>query len=210
MAVLAVFGDLERFAADLYDYRYPITALGATLLLVAFYASFRLGVHRFVLAHRVAASVIGIPVVVAGVFAAIYFLSPLWERSFLEEPSPAVAAEVPAAGAAAKVVRRGEFTGADSFHFGRGQAQIIETEAGRYVLRFQDFSVRNGPDLYVYLSPDPEGFTSKAISLGKLKATDGAFNYDVPAGADLSQIRSAVVWCRQFAVMFASAPLLAP
>ena len=103
-----------------------------------------------------------------------------------------------------RVVRQGEFQGADNFHYGRGQALLIETSPSNYTLRFENFSVRNGPDLFVYLSPDPGGI-SDALLLGDLKGTDGAFNYDVPAGTDIAQYKSAVVWCRQFAVLFATA-----
>ena len=110
---------------------------------------------------------------------------------------------------AAQVTRRGPFHGADEFHFGRGDALLIESAPGQYILRFENFSVRNGPDLYVYLSPDPGGDVDEntALNLGTLKGTDGAFNYDIPAGTDVSQYRSAVVWCRQFTVLFAAAPL---
>jgi hypothetical protein len=103
-----------------------------------------------------------------------------------------------------RVASQGEFRGADDFHFGRGQALLIETAPGEYTLRFENFSVRNGPDLFVYLSTDPGGI-SDALLLGDLKGTDGAFNYDVPAGTDVSRFKSAVVWCRQFAVLFAAA-----
>ena len=72
------------------------------------------------------------------------------------------------------------FHGTDDFHFGRGTATIVETAPGRYTLRLADFSVRNGPDLYVYLSPDANDYADGALELGKLKATDGAFGYDLP------------------------------
>jgi hypothetical protein len=104
-----------------------------------------------------------------------------------------------------RVVQQGEFAGADHLRCGRGTALLIETAAGRYTLRFEEFSVRNGPDLFVYLSPDAGGFADGALNLGELKATDGAFNYGVPAGTDVAQFRSAVVWCRQFSVLFATA-----
>jgi hypothetical protein len=99
------------------------------------------------------------------------------------------------------------FSGADEFHFGRGTARLIETEPGRYVLRFEDFSVRNGPDLFVYLSPDPAGYADDAVELGRLRATDGSFNTAVPDGIDVTTARSVVIWCREFAVLFAVAPL---
>jgi uncharacterized membrane protein len=103
------------------------------------------------------------------------------------------------------VVQQGEFAGADDFHFARGQALLIETAPGEYTLRFENFSVRNGPDLFVYLSTDAEGYSEDALLLGELKGTDGAFNYEVPNGKDVSQYKSAVVWCRAFSVLFATA-----
>ena len=106
-----------------------------------------------------------------------------------------------------RVVLEGEWSGADDFHFAEGRALIIETEPGVYTLRVEDFSVRNGPDLFVYVSSDPLGYSPEAVKLGALKATDGAFNYEIPANVSIESIRSAVVWCDAFAVLFGSAPL---
>jgi hypothetical protein len=103
------------------------------------------------------------------------------------------------------VLAEGRFQGTDEFHFGRGTARLIEIEPGRYHLRLEDFSVRNGPDLYVYLSPDATGYAQDALELGKLKATDGSFGYDLPAGVDPGAFRSAIVWCKQFSHLFATA-----
>jgi hypothetical protein len=103
--------------------------------------------------------------------------------------------------------RSGTFRGADDFHFGSGTATLIETAPGAWTVRFEEFSVRNGPDLYVYISPDGAGYSDAAIELGRLKATDGSFNMDLPAGADPTRAASVIVWCRQFAVLFAVAPL---
>lgn len=103
------------------------------------------------------------------------------------------------------IVTQGEFVGADDFHFGEGQALLIETAPGEYTLRFENFSVRNGPDLYVYLSPSADGYTDGALELGTLKGTDGAFNYEIPAETDVSQFQSVVVWCKAFTVLFAHA-----
>jgi len=133
-------------------------------------------------------------------------------------PLPTVvrgAAETPAIPAATPdptpdptpLVRSGTFTGADDFHFGRGRATLIETAPGLHALRFEDFSVRNGPDLYVYLSPDRAGYADDAIELGRLRATDGSFNTVIPDGTDVTSARSVVIWCKQFAVLFAVAPL---
>jgi hypothetical protein len=111
-------------------------------------------------------------------------------------PTPALAAP-----------RAGTFHGADDFHFGQGTATLIETAPGAWTVRFEGFSVRNGPDLYVYVSPDAGGYADAAINLGRLKATDGSFNMDLPPGAIPTGAASVVIWCKQFAVQFAVAPL---
>lgn len=100
----------------------------------------------------------------------------------------------------------GEFYGSDDFHYGSGTATVIEIEPGRYRLRLSDFSVRNGPDLYVYLSPSAEGYANGALEIGVLKATDGSFGYDLPAGLDPTDFRSTIIWCKQFSHLFATAP----
>lgn len=105
--------------------------------------------------------------------------------------------------------RSGPFHGSDDFHFGRGSARLIETAPGVFVVRLEDFAVRNGPDLYVYLSPDPSGYAAGAIELGRLKADTGNQNDAVPSGAldAPSNAASVVIWCKQFGQLFATAPL---
>ena len=100
----------------------------------------------------------------------------------------------------------GSFYGSDDFHFGRGTATIVETSPGRFHLRLEDFSVRNGPDLFVYLSPAADGYDDGALEIGKLKATDGSFGYDLPDGTDPADFASAIIWCKQFSHLFATAP----
>ena len=74
-------------------------------------------------------------------------------------------------------------------------------------MRFDDFAVRNGPDLFVYLSPDPDGYVDGAIEVARLKADRGSFNTPVPTGTDLSDVRSVLIWCKQFSHLFAVATL---
>jgi len=225
-----IFGELETLIADhLYPYRYVITPILIAALGGVAYAAYRMGLHRIVVRNPLPSAAIGVPLTILALVAGNYFLSPLWERSFLEEESPLAAAPVATAaptveamsggggsdGGAqmaafmASTAYSGMFRGSDDFHFGRGDALIIETEPGKYVLRFENFSVRNGPDLYVYLSEDPNGKDVKEVlNLGRLKATDGAFNYEIPAGVDVSKIKSAIVWCKQFSTLFAHATLM--
>ena len=124
-------------------------------------------------------------------------------------PTPVVAEPDDDADAAfePRVVREGTWRGADEFHFAEGIAKLIETEPGTFIVRVEEFSIRNGPDLFVYLSTSPDGFGDGSLNLGDLKATDGAFNYEVPEGTDIEQFASVVVWCKQFAVLFGTATL---
>jgi hypothetical protein len=109
------------------------------------------------------------------------------------------------------IARSGSFHGSDDFHFGRGTARLLEVAPGSFVVRLEDFAVRNGPDLYVYLSPKSDGYATDAIELGRLKADTGNQNYVVPAGAldDPADAASVVIWCKQFSHLFATAPLAA-
>jgi hypothetical protein len=98
-------------------------------------------------------------------------------------------------------------------HVGSGEALLYQLADRSRILRLQNFSVENGPDLYVYLVPvDPVPSASGSeipgsYSLGRLKGNVGDQNYEIPADLDLSQYKSVVIWCQAFAVPFSAAPL---
>ena len=119
------------------------------------------------------------------------------------------AATEPEAENQGRLVSRGELMGADEFHTGSGDVLLVIGPDGEVILRFQDYAVRNGPDLHVYLTPDPNGdvHVEGAISLGPVKATQGSVNYEVPADVDLDSFRAAVIYCVPFQVTFATAVL---
>ena len=121
-------------------------------------------------------------------------------------PSP-VATPPPSPTPEPLIERTGQFRGADDFHFGEGTARLIETAPGEFVIRLEDFAVRNGPDLFVMLSPERRGYDDAAVNLGRLKADRGNQNYRVPAGIDIDEAASVIIWCRQFSTLFATAPL---
>jgi hypothetical protein len=79
------------------------------------------------------------------------------------------------------------------------------------VLRFESFPVTNGPDLHVFLSRAARSVSHDevyhGVYVGKLKASEGAFNYELPPGTDVAAMRSVVVYCVPFRVIFTSAPL---
>lgn len=121
----------------------------------------------------------------------------------VEDAMPPAAAEWLLAG-------QGQFAGADSFHQGSGTASIFQ-QGDSSVLRFEDFSVTNGPDLHVLLVENPTA-TGRAdmgqyLDLGPLKGNMGNQNYDIPPGTDLSQFGGVMIYCMPFHVVFATAPL---
>lgn len=131
--------------------------------------------------------------------------------------SGATAAATPAAtgGATpepvARLIARGELQRVDDLHRGEGPVLLIELEGKRFI-RFENVAIQNGPDLHVYLGRGSGGAYdgSKDLYLGVLKATNGTFTYDLPAGTKIEDYKSVVVWCRAFAVLFTWADLKAP
>ncbi len=127
-------------------------------------------------------------------------------------PGPARTFDQPPqdAGTQSKVLASGAFQSLE--HTTTGKAQILELASGQRVLRFEKLNTSNGPDLHVYLSEIPPSndwyaYGERFVSLGKLKGNIGSQNYTLPDDLDLSRFKSAVVWCKRFAVGFGVAGL---
>ena len=105
-------------------------------------------------------------------------------------------------------VGQGAFVGADAFHMGEGVATIF-SQGDQSVLRLEDFTVTNGPDLHVLLVQNIDGTSSSELGeyldLGSLKGNVGNQNYEIPAGTDLSQYSGVMIYCMPFHVVFATA-----
>ena len=118
--------------------------------------------------------------------------------------------------AEAQTVSVGTFRDADRAHKGTGVATLVMLPGGGHEIQLSEFEVTNGPDLEVWLSahPDPEKSSDVSgsfwVSLGQLKGNVGDQAYSVPAGTDLSVIKSVVIWCEQFGVLFSPASLGPP
>jgi len=167
-----------------------------------------------------AAALIGMGLVI---FVLVWFQpQKLFLNKTVNEPAPGVIATAPAgethpdatAGgsppSALRVVRSGSFRSLE--HATTGKAILLRRPAGSLILRLEHLSTSNGPDLRVYLSRIPAGgdlhaYRTGFIDLGALKGNRGSQNYLIPAGTDLPAFKSAVIWCRRFAVGFGVAPL---
>ena len=110
-------------------------------------------------------------------------------------------------------VASGQFRDGDSFHKGSGAVTLYRLPTGEGLVRFEGLNVTNGPDLRVLVTAHPDPMTRADVhdadytEIGKLKGNKGDQNYDVPADLDLSSIRSIVIYCAPFQVVFSVAPL---
>lgn len=108
-----------------------------------------------------------------------------------------------------KTLSEGMFGDIDFIHKGSGRALLLEDENGHKIIRFEDFKVTNGPDLYVYLSQNPSPTNKESlgnfINLGALKGNIGDQNYEITQNIDGYQ--TVVIWCQRFSTLFSFALL---
>ena len=179
-------------------------------------------ITRFIGRHRVGSAV------AAAVGMALFVFVLMWfqpQKLFLDQrvdeqvpqaaaqpraPAPATNRPPQESETESTVLASGEFQGLE--HETTGKALILELGSGERILRFEDLNTSNGPDLHVYLSEIPPSndwyaYGERFVSLGKLKGNIGSQNYVLPDDLDLSRFKSAVVWCKRFAVGFGVAGL---
>ncbi|HEY1016726.1 MAG TPA: DM13 domain-containing protein [Herpetosiphonaceae bacterium] len=132
---------------------------------------------------------------------AVFEVQALWTNTTVNEAAPGGREEL----------ARGAFH--DVVHASAGSAIVFRDADGSRSLRLEDFSVDNGPDLYVYAVAAPDAADSASVeqagfvNLGPLKANQGNQNYELPAEFDPARHQSIVIWCQRFGVNFAAAPL---
>jgi hypothetical protein len=144
---------------------------------------------------------------------AAYTSAPLFFDVTTDEPIPEITSTVTTTDGTTTstieepvLIASGQFVGVnDGIHNAEGQAKVLKLADGKQLLRLEDFKSTNGPDLYVYLATD--GTAQDYVSLGELKANIGNQNYEIPEGTDLTKYNTALVWCKQFSVLFGSAEI---
>src|SRR5688500_17446192 len=151
-------------------------------------------------AHPVRLAVAGV-VLIAAAALVWYLASPLVIRTRLDESASGAAV-------AGQALLRGTFSDRDAIHRGSGTATLVRTPDGKTHLRLDGFRVTNGPDLSVYLAPSAapnsheEVTGGGALQVGRLRAAEGTFGYELPATIDVSKFRSAIIYCFQFRTVF--------
>jgi len=152
-------------------------------------------------------------VLAAAIPVVAYVVVPQLVRSTLIEDVPTarpVESAVPPNGSPraepTQTLLQGELVRITIADYGSGTIRIVRIGADRFA-RFEDVDIAGAPDMYVYLSDRTDGKPGAFTDLGKLKATNGSFNYQIPSSVDLGSVRSLVVWCRQFNVTVTYAAL---
>ena len=137
---------------------------------------------------------------VALFFCGTFFLLLLSSCSKNDETSEMPAIDPTVTGT---VLSMGTFSGSRNYSVS-GSAKLLD-QSGKKVLRLENLASSNGPDLKVYLASDITA--SKFIDLGKLRSVSGNQNYDITGSPNLAEYPFALIWCKQFGVLFGSAPL---
>ena len=97
----------------------------------------------------------------------------------------------------------------DPVHWGRGKVSVYQ----RTVFLEADFEVGPGPAYHVYLVPaanirnEAPVKNAMFIDLGGLRAFKGSQRYPIPAGVNLKDYPSVVIWCERFSVLISPADL---
>jgi hypothetical protein len=97
----------------------------------------------------------------------------------------------------------------DPVHYGKGKVSVYE----RTVFLEPDFEVGPGPAFHVYLVPKASIRSSSDlkdvmfVDLGGLRAFKGSQRYPIPAGVNLKDYQSVIIWCERFGVLISPADL---
>jgi len=151
-------------------------------------------------------SIVAAVFVAAGAMALYVYTNINKEAPVVVNQSPNVSADEAVETKENTVVFSSTFTGVDAVHWGRGGAQVLQTVNGPVLSFGDDFEVAQGPDLFVYLSPNAAGQElGEYASLGSLKSVTGAQEYTLPDNYE--SYKTVVIWCRAFGVTFATAEL---
>ena len=125
---------------------------------------------------------------------------------------PPAAAEQLAAAERSNLVASGTFIHAnpsDPVHYGKGRVSVY----GHTVFLESDFEVGPGPAFHVYLVPKASIRSSSDlkdamfVDLGGLRAFKGGQRYSIPAGVNLKDYQSVIIWCERFGVLISPADL---
>lgn len=100
------------------------------------------------------------------------------------------------------------FTGANK-HTVSGGYHIVTEGDKRFLVLDSTFALDGAPDPYIVLSADDIGSGKGTLNLGRLRQQKGSSTFAIPAGTDLAQFHTVVVYCKKFNVTLGAAALAA-
>ena len=114
------------------------------------------------------------------------------------------------------VLKTGTFVGKAN-HRCSGTVELAE-DADGYFLQFRDYEQTQGPDVFCYLTPDPDPDTSAEIDAGTRVLVDGGadggeitktgtFAQSLSDEIDPAQVQGVGIWCDRFSTPFGAATL---
>ena len=139
--------------------------------------------------------------IVVGV--AYYGISPLFRNVRVDEALPSADTMKKDEGSMMQEITSAEVVGTVG-HPASGTVRVVSVEGTQYI-RYENFKTINGPDIYVYLANDLDA--KDFVNVGKVRATEGNINYEVPAGTDAHTYKYVLTWCKTFSVLFNSAKI---
>ncbi len=144
---------------------------------------------------------IGIPIGIALLAFAYYTISPLFINIKADDPNPVISS-----GSSTGLVQPTTTVNVvgTAGHPASGTVRIVEADGKRYI-RYENFKTINGPDIYVYLAKDLDA--KEYVNLGRVRATEGNINYEIPAEVNVGDYPYVLTWCEAFGVLFNSAKL---
>ena len=116
-----------------------------------------------------------------------------------------------------EVVKRGEIDtkakGQDMLHSSSGTWSLVRSGNQLYLQSGEDFRSSPGPDYHVYISSGPAikdnpEFNDKQIEVARLTKPNGAAYYPLKT-QNIDDVRSVLIWCKQFKEYIGSADLVA-
>lgn len=116
----------------------------------------------------------------------------------------------------AETLATGQFTG-KAGHRCSGQVDLVR-DGDTHALRFVNYEQTQGPDVFVYVCPDPDPDTGREIAAGTKVLIDGGadggestktgtFVQQLSGGVDIGSIRGVGIWCEDFRTPFGAATL---
>ena len=137
--------------------------------------------------------------VVVALGVGYWLISPLFMDEVVNERIEDVVSE-----SNIQTISAGIFSGLAGHNAG-GTVKLLKIGSEYYVRLEDDFTVTNGPDLFVHFGKDGQ-YTASA-RLGNLKGNIGGQNYKVPTELNPADFNEVWIWCRAFSVPFGKAQL---